>query len=402
MAAAIAVGRRRRLAGGIRRRRQIAGPVAAASASVHNPRMPAPAPAIHDLLSGRRGGLSSLLARSALRLAEPFYRALVIGRNRLYDIGILRAHELPVPVVSVGNITAGGTGKTPIVQWLAAELRSRGMHPAILMRGYARNAISDEQDLLREALSAGDWPVPVHADPDRVAGAARMLREHARVDLFILDDGFQHRRLRRRFDLVLIDATSPFGYGHVHPRGLLREPVGGLARADAFIITRSDLASPEQCRSIERTLRANNRVAPIYRARHAITGLRTPDRSAAQPPDIPLEQLAGRRFFAFAGIANPMGLELQLGQLPGQCAGHQWFADHHDYSSDEVAALRARARDLAADLLVVTEKDWRKLRRLEGLDDPRLPLWRLALDVQLIARSGQGLLDLVQAQIGCP
>ena len=342
------------------------------------------------------------MTRSALGAAEPLYTAIVATRNRLYDTGLLKTHRLATPVVSVGNITAGGTGKTPVVQWLAASLRGRGMRPAVLMRGYGKGVISDEQDLLAESLAGTEWPTPVRANPDRLAGARAVLKALPHTSLFILDDGFQHRRLGRNFDLVLIDATNPFGYGHVHPRGLLREPMAGLARADAFILTRSDLVSIDVRRSIERTLRANNRVAPVYRARHAITGLRSAGQSAANPPDAPLESLASQKFFAFAGIANPLGLDAQLRQLPGEYVGGQWFADHHDYTSADLAAMHQQARAAGADMILVTEKDWRKLRRLAGSDAQGPPLLRLALEIEFIAPAGEGLLDLIQAQIGCP
>ena len=360
------------------------------------------ASSIDALLSGRQRGLSSALTRSALGAAEPLYAAVVATRNRLYDTGLLKTHRLATPVVSVGNITAGGTGKTPVVQWLAASLRGRGMRPAVLMRGYGKGAISDEQDLLAESLADDESPVPVHANPDRIVGAHAVLEAHPHVNLFILDDGFQHRRLGRNFDLVLIDATNPFGYGRVHPRGLLREPMAGLARADAFILTRSDLVAIDVRRSIERTLRANNRVAPIYRARHAITGLRSAGQSAADPPDTPMESLASRKLFAFAGIANPLGLDAQLRQFPGEYVGGQWFADHHNYTAADLAAMHQRARAAGADTMLVTEKDWRKLRRLEGPEAQNPPLLRLALEIEFIAPAGEGLLDLIQAQIGCP
>src|SRR5687768_14020692 len=171
----------------------------------------------HDLMSGRLRGVGPSLLRALLRAAELPYAGAMRIRNKLYDAGLCKAHELDVPVISVGNITAGGTGKTPVVRWLVTQLRSRGMAPAVLMRGYRRGSqrSSDEQALLAEALAFPGEPTVVHAEADRVAGGRKVLREN-HVSTLVLDDGFQHRRLARDFDLVLIDATQPFGYGHVH------------------------------------------------------------------------------------------------------------------------------------------------------------------------------------------
>src|SRR5205814_1694442 len=188
-------------------------------------------------------------------------------RNSSYSRGILRSARAARPVISVGNITTGGTGKTPVVRWLASRLRDQGKHVAILLRGYksAGAAGSDERELLDRLLNAStsDNPVIVHANPDRVAGAAETLQKHPDVDVFVLDDGFQHRRLQRDFDLVLIDATNPFGFGHVLPRGLLREPLGGLGRASALLITRCDQVAHEALGQVEQKLKWFAPAAPV-------------------------------------------------------------------------------------------------------------------------------------------
>jgi tetraacyldisaccharide 4'-kinase len=352
---------------------------------------------IHALLGGQRRGPGAAALRSALRCAEPLYAGAMRLRNWLYDSQIFAAHRAAVPVVSVGNITAGGTGKTPLVCWLAARLRRDGLVPAVLLRGYkSGGGFSDEEDLLRETL-AGPPAVVVHAGGDRVAGAAAVLREHPDVDIFILDDGFQHRRLVRDFDLVLIDATNPFGYGHVHPRGLLREPLAGLKRADAFVLTRYDLIPDAQRLALEETLKAMNHLAPVYRCRHVLSGLRSPGSSAAAPPELPFDALRARPFFAFAGIANPAALHRQLQSLGDAYRGHYWFDDHHHYTDADVQRMQAAAGQAGAQVLVVTEKDWRKLRRLERAAE--LPILRLALDVQFAAPGEDGLVELIHARL---
>src|SRR3954454_10125891 len=229
--------------------------------------------AFRRVISGEQGGIGAAVLRGAMRLVEPIYTAIVASRNRGYSAGVITSNRAPRPVVSVGNITTGGTGKTPVVRWLADRLRERGMRPAVLLRGYKARPgeRGGEEQLLNDLLNPPGvaTPVIVHANPDRFAGSEAVLREHPDVDIFILDDGFQHRRLQRDFDLVLIDATNPFGYDHVLPRGLLREPLGGLARANAFLLTRVDQALPGADEFCERELRARGRTTPIYRCRHA-------------------------------------------------------------------------------------------------------------------------------------
>src|SRR4051794_35567561 len=215
--------------------------------------------AFRRVISGQQTGVGAALLRGVTRVLEPIYAAVVASRNRGYSAGIIASNRARRPVVSVGNITTGGTGKTPVVRWLADRLRERGMRPAVLLRGYKARPgeRGDEQRLLDELLNPPGTasPVIVHANPDRLQGAKAVLRDHPDVDVFILDDGFQHRRLQRDFDLVLIDATTPFGYEHVLPRGLLREPLSGLSRASAFLLTRVDQALPGAVDASQRDIR---------------------------------------------------------------------------------------------------------------------------------------------------
>ena len=349
---------------------------------------------IHDILSGRRTTVGATLLRGLLALAEPAYAAAMSARNWLYDRRMLTAHRVNAAVISVGNLTTGGTGKTPMVRWLAEQLRRRGLSPAVLMRGYKGTAgWSDEQELLRKML--GD--VPILAEPDRIAGAKRLLKEHPQTRAILLDDGFQHRRLARDFDLVLIDATNPFGFGHVLPRGLLRERRAGLRRADAIVLTRNDLIAPQQRRELESELHGWSSRAAIYRARHQLTGLRTAGADPASPPDLPLEWLTGRRWIAAAGIGNPAALEQQLRGLPGTFRGGTWFADHHNFTEADLAGFRKSAQEDHADVLVVTEKDWTKLSRLTA--PPGLQILRLNVEMAFDNGRGEGLIDLILARI---
>ena len=321
------------------------------------------------VISGAERGARAALLRMAMAAAEPFYAAAARARNALFDKGIKEVHRLPRPVASVGNITTGGTGKTPVVVWLANALRSAGMRPAVLLRGYRGDArgFSDEAALLDRRLNrdASNDPleIPVMANPDRVAGGLAVLRERPDVEVFVLDDGFQHRRVARDFDLVLIDATNPFGHGHVLPRGLLREPLSGLRRADAILITRANdaAAADAAARGV-----ARHTTAPVHRSTH----------------DLDAGSVAGRRAFAFCAIGNPNSFVASLASH-AEVVGSRAFADHHAYTRDDLAALRRDAAAAGAELLVTTEKDWVKLSELPAAAAGDTPIWRLDVEAQL-------------------
>ena len=308
------------------------------------------------VMNGTQRGLAAMSLRALTAAVEPIYRGVVDARNARFDRGT-DVHRVDRPVISVGNITTGGTGKTPVVRWLAEALRSRGIKPAILMRGYKSkpNELSDEQAELHSQL--GD--IVVHANPDRVAGANEVLCDHADVQAFILDDGFQHRRLHRDFDLVLIDATNPFGFGHVLPRGLLREPIAGLARASAILITRADLAA-SSIGHLDDHLHKLAPNAPIFRSAHEQFGL---------PP------LNGKRIIALSAIGNPDAFEQQLRSAGATIVQSKRFADHHHYSVNDLEDLAG------ADAVVTTEKDWVKISKLD-LSRKSIPIWRVQVRVR--------------------
>ena len=191
-----------------------------------------------ELVSGRKSGPDGCFVRGALRLAEFPYTWVVNSRNRRFDDGRLPVEKVGVPVVSVGNLTLGGTGKTPMVQWLARWFQNHGLKVSLISRGYksAGNLQNDEaRELEKQLPGVAHWQ-----NPDRVAAARVAIGEFG-TEVIILDDAFQHRRIARDLDLVLIDALEPFGFGHVFPRGTLREPLAGLARAHLVILTRADM-----------------------------------------------------------------------------------------------------------------------------------------------------------------
>jgi tetraacyldisaccharide 4'-kinase len=302
-------------------------------------------------------GPAAILVRAVLLVASVPYGLIVWARNALYDTGCLRASRVPVPVVCVGNLTTGGTGKTPLVVWLAQIVRSGGKRAAILTRGYGTRAavLSDEP----AELSAACPEVPVIVNPDRVAGAAQAVEQHG-AEVLLMDDGFQHRRLARDLDIVAVDATAPFGYGRLLPAGLLREPASGLARAQAIVLTRCDQVEPASLASIERRIRHLNPTATLARAVHEPSGIRT--RGGAS---MDLDAIADMRVFAFCGLGNPEAFFETLRRIGGILTGSRVFDDHHDYTNDCLASVLAEARSNGAQLALTTAKDWTKLAELD-------------------------------------
>lgn len=330
--------------------------------------------AFRDLVSGRRRGPGAALTRAMLRAAEVPYAAAVTWRNRRYDSGSAAIHRLPVPVVSVGNLSLGGTGKTPFVEWLARWFAGQGVRVALVSRGYkaASGQPNDEARELAEKLPG----VPHFQHPDRLLAGRRAIDE-AGAELILLDDAFQHRRLARDLDIVLVDACEPFGFDHVFPRGTLREPLAGCARAQVLALTRADmLASPER-QAIWSTLA---RLAPD--ALRLEIGQRPHGLRSATGVDQPLATLAGRRVAALCGIGNPAGFRHVLGRCGYELVELREFPDHHAYSASDVQELSRWAQSLDVAAVLCTHKDLVKLP-VERLGDK--PLWAVLAGLEFLA-----------------
>jgi tetraacyldisaccharide 4'-kinase len=299
----------------------------------------------------------------------------VWGRNRLFDWGWKRIHRVPVPVISVGNLTVGGTGKTPCVEYVARFLRQHDCQVAILSRGYkARDGgagRNDEAMLLEENLP----DVPHLQDPDRVA-IAQIAIDELESEVLVLDDGFQHRRLGRDLDIVLIDATNPWGYGYLFPRGALREPVIGLGRAHAVVITRADRVDPSELQAIrDRIGRLSD--APISSAMHQALELMGLEGRTER-----LEVIRDRPVAAFCGIGNPEAFRETLKCLGADLREFRAFPDHHGYTREDVDGLRRWAEKLPAEAIVTTtQKDYVKLRIGELADRP---LWAIRIGLRFL------------------
>jgi len=306
------------------------------------------------LVRGQRG-FGPAIARCALRAVSVPYGWTVRLRNRLYDRGGLRIHRANARVVSVGNLTLGGTGKTPCVGYLARFFQERHQRVAILSRGYrAASGLNDEALVLNEHLPK----VPHLQGADRVALAAKAVDEFD-SDVLVLDDGFQHRRLYRDLDLVLIDATDPWGHGYLFPRGLLREPAVELRRASVVLLTRCNQVEANERGRLREAITRFAPHAPVVETSHRPIELVSANRCQAG-----LDELVGRPVAAFCGIGNPMAFRQTLTDLGAKVVGWRTYADHHRYSLKDMEDLQAWAAGLPTDCLVVTtEKDLVKLPR---------------------------------------
>ncbi|MDQ2747687.1 MAG: tetraacyldisaccharide 4'-kinase [Acidobacteriota bacterium] len=303
------------------------------------------------------------------------YGSITNFRNALYERGVFRSVSLGVPVISVGNITVGGTGKTPLVALIAEMSLAKDERVGILTRGYGREnpkrrvLVSDGERILATAKSAGDEPFElarklrgkavIVADADRAA-AGIWARNEFNITTFILDDAFQHRRVRRDTDLVLIDATNPFGSGKTLPFGILREPLENLKRADAIIITRVNLA--ESIENIKTRIRKYNPDCPIYAAENRISNLtELREFSEAEPKTKNQEPKTKNRFFAFCALGNPSNFYEQMRRENFNLVSTRDFPDHHFYTANDVRELTNQARNAGAEILLTTAKDAVKL-----------------------------------------
>ncbi len=309
-----------------------------------------------DLVSGRKTGVLPAAARTALRVASAPYAFVAIARSAAFDIGLIATERVDRPVISIGNVTVGGTGKTPMVEYVARYLREKGLRVAILSRGYGSDPEGGSND---EALmlDANLPDVPHLQGADRAA-LARVAIEELETEAIVLDDGHQHRRLGRDLNVVLIDATNPFGYSWTLPGGLLREPLRtGLKRANVVILTRSDLVSPDTREAIRRKVA---RFAPagfvwcegVHRPIEVIDFAG----SVFEPG-----WLEGREVVLFCGLGNPDAFRTTVENLGARVRDVRWFPDHHRYSQNDIADLSRWVAASGAELALTTQKDSVKL-----------------------------------------
>lgn len=330
-----------------------------------------------NVLSGRRRGLAANCLRGVLAAAEPFYGWYIGRRNRSYDSGRLPVERVAAPVISVGNLTVGGTGKTPLVCWLTQQFAHRGIGVTLISRGYGRSGGGPNDEALE--LAARLPRVPHLQDPDRLRAARQALAANPR-QILILDDAFQHRRIARDLDIVLLDALEPFGFGRLLPRGLLREPGSSLGRAHIVGLSRAAAIEPARREEIRREVA---QLAPrstwIELNHKPATLMNHPGRHT------PLELLQGKAVLAFCGIGNPAGFAHTLAEAGLHVLGLRAFPDHHAYTDRDLAVLSDWiASEPRAQAVVCTHKDLVKIPRA-SLGE--LPL--AALTVEIDVASGQ-------------
>jgi tetraacyldisaccharide 4'-kinase len=330
---------------------------------------------LSQIVSSRQSRALFSLA-TPLHMAAKAYGAAVHWRARAYATGRLRRHVLPCAVISIGNIEVGGTGKTPMAVYLAGYICRLGYRPVILSRGYKGSisktgaVVSDGHTLLQSADAVGDEPflmasllesVPVVVGRDRVA-AGRLAVKQFQPDVMVLDDGFQHLRLHRDLDVVLLDATAPFGNGHLLPRGRLREQVRALARSHAVVLTRSMGVEPSYLAQLSDVLTPR----PLFRAFHCskVRGVlpanaRISNKCSGLAADY--DGLSGRQLFAFSGLARNDSFWGNLAGMGACLTGTMGFADHHTYSLKDMHRIIAAARKANCPCLVTTDKDMVRL-----------------------------------------
>lgn len=347
------------------------------------------------VISGQDRSLGAGLQRLGLYCLSGLYRVGLAFKNLRWK-NPAQVVRVGVPVLSVGNLTTGGTGKTPMVQWLCRFLRDRDLRVALLSRGYGAVDNGPNDEALELELSLPD--VPHLQGPDRVQ-MANVAIEELESQCLVLDDGFQHRRLHRDLDIVLIDATCPFGYGYMLPRGLLREPKQALSRADVLILTRCDQVTEMDLQGIESELSKyrNSSATLIAKTCHAPVGL-LDSRGRRRA----LEDLGRHRLLLFAGIGNPSAFFETVQRVSEANANSSRdvrvvatrnFPDHHNYQREDIQELRdwveretKRSADSIAEpwLVVTTRKDLVKLDlwQLAGVD-------LVALEVELQFLSGE-------------
>ncbi|HEV7376831.1 MAG TPA: tetraacyldisaccharide 4'-kinase [Pyrinomonadaceae bacterium] len=343
------------------------------------------------------------------------YSAAMRARRVLYKTGALRVHQISAPVISVGNITTGGTGKTPLVDWVARAVAKEGRRVCILTRGYGRAdegkrvLVSDGEHIFADSIEGGDEPrllaenlqgvAAVVSDADRVA-AARWAVENLKSEVFILDDGFQHLRIARDLDLVVVDATNPWGGGKLLPRGRLREPLRELARADCIILTRCE--QTQDIDSLRKQAERLSGASPVLLSRTRTRMLRLLDETMTENivsdgfphPSSLIPHPSSSPFAAFCAIGNPASFYEHLKKDGYTLKLTRAFADHHVYTQRDIDVLISEAQRAGAAGLLTTAKDAVKLRSL------RFDLPCYVLEIELEFDDEEKLVSMIREAIG--
>lgn len=340
--------------------------------------------------------------KAPLAALGKLYEAGVLLRNGLYSSGLRRVHRLKQPVISVGNLTMGGTGKTPTVIALGRLLQEAGCSLSVLLRGYrGENAghpllVSDGESLLTSSQLAGDEALVIAKNLPRAivavgkdrARTGQWVEQRFSVDAHLLDDGFQHLGLYRDLNLLLVDVTNPFGGDHPPPLGRLRESLDGIQRADAILLTRTQPG--QDYRSVIERVRCHKLVIPCFRATQKLI-------ASSSSEDSGLTGLEGFAALAFAGIANPAQFFDSLERQGVKLAGTLSFPDHHRYSARDLRHIKEQCKEQGIERVVTTEKDAENFQAL-ALDPLRLVVAKVIFRFEDVAEIRKLLLDTVGAK----
>lgn len=354
-----------------------------------------------DIIEGRRQDRKAKLVAKFLWALSRLYAGIVQARNALYRVGILRRKTLGCMIVSVGNLTVGGTGKTPVVEMFARALREGGRKVAVLSRGYKRKKrfalralwdrgfqyqpgiVSDGKKVWMGSAEAGDEPfmlaqnlsgVAVLVDKNRVKSGSYAI-EKMGMDTLILDDGFQYLPLGRRVDVVLVDATNPFGNGHLLPRGVLREPLKNIARADFVFVTKADGMATQ---AIVQKIHALNPKAPVVECQHDPKHLVELATGSIKP----LEFLKGKKVAVLTAIASPEGFEKALQALGAELAITIRFPDHHRFTERDIKEVIKEMARKKVEAIITTEKD---AVRFPSMEKKNVPVYFLRVEIKISA-----------------
>ena len=351
-----------------------------------------------SIVSGEDQSVLGDIARSSLGLLSKGYEKAVSIRNARFDEG-KGVTKVIVPVISVGNITAGGTGKTPMVRFICDVLTQKGLHPTVLSRGYRAEdnnkniIISKDGTMLVEPSISGDeaWLLAKVLQKSNViigrerSKSAEIAINELGADCLIMDDGFQHRALARDIDIVLIDASNPFGYEHVLPRGLLREPLSGLQRADIIVLTKVDQVAPGIVSGIRKRLTQMIPNIPVYETTHKPQFMYTLDEWANGFVGASVDAYKEQRIMAVSGIGNPQSFTQTLTDVGYNVVHTLPFGDHHDFSNDDVVEIWKQAFAHQADAICITEKDAVKLSQLHAIEDLKIPILVLSIGIEFVS-----------------
>ena len=320
------------------------------------------------LLNTQNPGVLLSLCLLPLTLASFIFYFIVLIRSTLYKIGIFKSYKAGCKVITIGNLTVGGTGKTPTVCLIAKYFKESGFSTAVVCRGYRGKktdtpvVVSDKEKVLMNSESAGDEAymlarklsgIPVIAGKNRVS-ASKMACDLFNCEIIILDDGFQHLRLKRDTDVVLINSRNPFGNGFLLPRGILREPLKALKRADMILLTKKDQSDIDR-KELENTIRLHNQNAPIFKSFYKPASLRNPTDNNKIDPDL----LKNKNISCFCSIGDPESFFSILKNMGFTLADKVIYPDHHQYKTSDYKKLRTISK--SSDYLITTEKDFAKI-----------------------------------------